>query len=87
MGIGRVDLGDDAAVPIPLDNLATNLDPGYEGLKGSQRHRAAHQLLAPPPERLVQFGGVDAVQLPGDDGVAIDNLGGAGEGGGTRNIG
>jgi hypothetical protein len=39
--------------------------------------------LALPPERLVQFGGVDAVQpdhLPGDDDrVAVDDLGRAGK--------
>jgi len=70
-------------MPIALDNLAANLDTGHEGLEGGQRHRAAHDLLTPPPERLVEFGGVDPVQpnhLPGhDDGVAIDDLGGAGE--------
>jgi hypothetical protein len=37
----------------------------------------------PPPERLVQFGGVDAMQpdqLIGDHGgVAVDDLGGAGQ--------
>jgi hypothetical protein len=38
-------------------------------------------MLAPPPERLVQFGGVDAGQpdqlIGHDDGVAVDDLGGA----------
>ena len=38
------------------------LDPGYEGLEGSQRHDAARYLLAPPPKRLVQLGGVDPMQ-------------------------
>ena len=70
-------------MPVPLDHLAAYLDPGGEGLEGGQRHRAAPHLLAPPLERLVQFGGVDAVQpdqLPGDDyGVAVDDLSGAGE--------
>jgi hypothetical protein len=28
-------------MPIPLDNLAANLDPGYEGLEGGQSHRPA----------------------------------------------
>jgi hypothetical protein len=69
-----------AAVSITLDHPATHLDRGCEGLEGRQRHRAAHDLVAPPPERLVQFRGVDAVQpdqLSGhDDGVAVDNLGG-----------
>jgi hypothetical protein len=45
---------------VPLDHLAAHLDPGYEGL--GQRHRAARHLLAPPPERLVEFGGVDTIQ-------------------------
>ncbi len=74
-------------MPVPLDHLAAHLDPGYEGLEGGQRHRAARYLLAPPPERLVQFGGVDAVQpdqlIGHDDGVAVDDLGGAGEAIGT----
>ena len=74
-------------MPIPLDHLAAHLDPSYECLKGGQRHRAAHYLLAPPLERLIQFGGVDAVQpdqLPGDDdGVAVDDLRGTGKGSGT----
>ena len=48
-------------MPIPLDSLAANLDTGRESIKGGQGHRAAHDLLAPPPERLVQFGGLDAV--------------------------
>jgi hypothetical protein len=31
-----------AAVPVPLDHhLAAHLDPGYERLKGNQRHRPA----------------------------------------------
>jgi hypothetical protein len=38
--------------------------------------------LAPPPERLVQFGGVDAVQpdqlIGDDDGVAVDDFSGSG---------
>jgi hypothetical protein len=83
--VGREDLGDDPAVPIPLDRLAANLDPGRDGLE--QGHHPAHVFLALPPERLVQFGGVDAVQpheLPGhDDGVAVDDLGGAGQQNGT----
>jgi hypothetical protein len=54
--VGREDLGDQATVPIPLDRPAANLDPGREGLKGGQGHRAAHELLALPPEWLVQFG-------------------------------
>jgi hypothetical protein len=70
-------------MPITLDNLAAQLDPGRERLKGGQCHRAARYLLAPPQERLVKFGRVDAVQpdqLPGNnDGVAVDDLGGAGE--------
>jgi len=81
--VEREDLGDQAAVPVPLDHLAADLDAGYEGLQGRQRHRAAPHLLAPPHERLVQLGGVDPVQpheLSGhDDGVAVDDLGGAGE--------
>ena len=68
-----------AAVPIPLNRLAANIDFGREGLKDGQGHHASHQLLAPPPERLVQFGGVDAVQpdqlLGHHDGVAVDDLG------------
>jgi hypothetical protein len=67
----------------PLDYLAADLDPGYEGLEGGQRHRAARHLLTPPRERLIEFGRVDTVQpdqLPGDDdGVAGEDLGGAGE--------
>jgi hypothetical protein len=59
------------------------LTPGYEGLQSGQRHRAARYVLAPPPERLIQFGGIDAVQpdqlIGNDDGVAVDDLGGAGE--------
>jgi hypothetical protein len=54
--------------PVPLDHLAAHLDPGYEGLEGGQRHRAAPYCWLSPSERLVQFGGVDAVhpdQLPG----------------------
>ena len=36
-----------ATVTIPLDHLATDLDPGREGLlQGGQRHRAARYLLA-----------------------------------------
>jgi hypothetical protein len=74
--IGRGDLGDQATMPIPLDHLAADLDPGYQGLEGGQRHRAARDLLAAP-----QLGGVDTVQpdqLPcHDDGVAVDDLGGA----------
>ena len=53
---GEEDLGDEAPVPVPLDNLAANLDPGNEGLEGGQGHRTAHYLLVPPPERLVQLG-------------------------------
>jgi hypothetical protein len=52
--IGREDLGDEATV---LDHLAAHLDPGYEDL--GQRHRAARDLLAAPPERLVKFERVD----------------------------
>jgi hypothetical protein len=48
-------------VPIPLDHLAANLDPGYERLEGGHRHLAARYLLSPPLERLVGFGGVDVV--------------------------
>jgi hypothetical protein len=48
--------------PVPLDHLAAHFDPGYEGLEGGQRHRAACYLLTPPPERLVQLRGIDAVQ-------------------------
>ena len=70
-------------MPIPLDHLAAHLDTGRERLEGGQRHRALSYVLAPPPERLVQFGGVDAVQpdqLPGhNDGIAVDDLGGAGQ--------
>ena len=73
-------------MPITLD-LAAHLDPGYEGLEGGQRHRAARYLLAPPLERLVELWRVDTVQpdhLPGDDdGVAVDDLGGTGEAIGT----
>jgi hypothetical protein len=43
-------LGDQAAVPIPLDHLAAHLDPGREGLERGQGHRAAHEFLALPPE-------------------------------------
>ena len=49
-------------MPITLDELAAQLDPGRERLEGSQSHRAAHDGLAPPQEGLVQFGRVDAVQ-------------------------
>jgi hypothetical protein len=41
---------------VPLDHLAANLDPGYECLERGQGHRAARDLLALPPERLVQLG-------------------------------
>jgi hypothetical protein len=78
--VWREDLGDEAAVPVPLDYLAAHLDPGYECLEGGQRHRAGRYLVAPPPERLVQFGGIDAVQpeqLPRHgDGIALDDRGG-----------
>jgi hypothetical protein len=50
-----------AAVPAPLNHLAADFDPGYECLEGGPRHRAAPYLLAPPQERLVQLGGLDAV--------------------------
>jgi hypothetical protein len=74
-------------VSIPFDHLAAHLDAGYEGLEGGQRHRAVRYLLAPPPEALVHFGGVDAVepdQLIGDhNSVAVDDLGGADEAIGT----
>jgi hypothetical protein len=74
-------------VPVPLDSLAANLDPGRKDVKGGQGHHDAHEFLALPPERLVQFGSIDAVQsdkLPGDDyGVAVDDLGGAGQRNGT----
>ena len=43
---------------IPLDHLAADLDTGYEGLEGGQRHRATNQLLAPPLERRVRFADV-----------------------------
>lgn len=74
-------------MPVPFDDFAAKLDTGYEGFEGGQSHRAACELLAPPPECLVQFGCVDAMQphpLPGDDDrVAIDDPGGAGEALGT----
>jgi hypothetical protein len=39
--------------------------------------------LTPPPERLVQFGGINTMQpdelVGDDDGIAVDDLGGAGE--------
>jgi hypothetical protein len=77
---GREDLGEES---VPLDHLATHRDAGYEGLEGGQRHRAARYVLAPPPERLVQFGGVNTMQpdqlLGDDDGAAVDDLGGTGE--------
>ena len=40
-----------AAVRVPLDQLAANLDPGNEGLESGQQHRAARYLLALPRER------------------------------------
>ena len=49
-----------AAVPVPLDHLTANVDASREHLECGQRHHAPHELLALPPERLVQFGGVDA---------------------------
>ena len=62
-----------AAMSVPLDHLAANLDPGYERV--GQRHRAA--LLAPPPERLVQLPRVDAMQsdqlIGDDDRIAVDD--------------
>jgi hypothetical protein len=74
-------------VPVTFNHLAAHLDPGYEGLEGGQRHRAARDLLASPSERLVQSGGINAMQpdelIGHNDGVAVDGLGGAGEGGGT----
>jgi hypothetical protein len=77
--IGGEYLSDQAAVPLSVDDLATHLDPGYECLEGGQRHRAARYLLTPPPERLVQLGGVDAVQpdelIGDDDRVAVDDVG------------
>jgi hypothetical protein len=64
-------------VPVLLDHLAANRDPGYEGLEGG--HRAARYLLAPSRARLAQFGGLNTMQpdeLIGDDnGVAVDDLG------------
>jgi hypothetical protein len=49
-------------MPISLDRLAAQLDTGRERLDGRQGHRATEYVLTPPPERLVQFGRVDAVQ-------------------------
>ena len=48
-----------------------------------QKVGAEDELLALPPERLVQFGGVDTMQpdqlLRHDHGVAVDDLRGAGQ--------
>ena len=68
-------------MPVPLDRLAANLDPGCEGLERGQGHHAADELLALPPVRLVQFGGSNAMQpdqLLRHYGVAVDDLRGAG---------
>jgi hypothetical protein len=75
-----------AAVPVPLDRLTAHINASREGLERGQGHRAAHELLALPPDRLVQFG-VDAMQpdqlIGCDDRVADDDLSGTGEAVGT----
>jgi len=77
--IGRVALGNQPAVAIPLDTLAPNPDTSRERFEGGQGHRATRHLLAPPAEGLVEFGRVDAMQphhyAGNDDGVAVDDLG------------
>ena len=69
-------------MPVALDRLAANLDAGREDVKGGEGHHAADELLALPPVRLVQFGGSNAMQpdqlLRHYDGVAVDDLRGAG---------
>ena len=64
------------------DHSQRTLTPAMRAWRG-QRHPDARYLIAPPPERLVQFGGIDAVQPQGlighDDSVAVDDLGGAGQ--------
>jgi hypothetical protein len=73
-------VGEKTLATVPLDDLARHLDPGYECLEGGQGHCAARR---PPPERLVRFGGVDAVQpdelIGHDDRIAVDDLGAAGQ--------
>ena len=74
-------------MPISFDDLAAHLHPSYQCLERRQRHRAARYLFASPPERLVQLGGVNAVQpdelIGHDDSVAVDNFGAAGQAVGT----
>ena len=74
-------------MPISFDDLAAHLHPSYQCLERRQRHRAARYLFASPPERLVQFGGVNAVQpdelIGHNDSVAVDNFGAAGQALGT----
>jgi hypothetical protein len=69
-----------------LDHLPANLDPAMSASRAAN-DIVPHTNCWPPPERLVQCGGVDAVQpdqlLGNDDRVAVEDLGGAGEGLGT----
>jgi hypothetical protein len=68
---------------VPLDHLAANIDPGYEGLEGCQGHRAARYLQARHWNVWSSSGASNPGKhdhLPGhDDGVAVDDLGRAGQ--------
>jgi hypothetical protein len=56
-------------------------------MRASVNDIVPHATYGPAPERLIQFGGVNAVQpdqlVGNDDGVAVDDLGGAGKAIGT----
>jgi hypothetical protein len=71
-------------VPVPLDNLAANLDTGREASKAAN-DIVPHAICWPRHQNVwSSSGAAQPDQLPGhDDGVAVDDLGGTGEAVGT----